>query len=276
MARKIALYIKRTLLIILLMGMVMPSYAVLKEKDLEQTLVILREDITAYYQELLNEAEGHKDYRQQVIRELVEISKRSNQNALMLYSQKQGYVFDLTYACNEVTKLYKDYNRRIQPFKNSIENIDAEIARYDSLRNSLNKIPVRNMSEKAKIDRNVCLTLAVCIDLMLRENRESMNDYIKIYNTTEERLKQLNDFANIRYNEIQNNIFINGGENYLSILSNFNMQLSKTKESVIEKYEPHREVESQWDSRMIIGLFVTMGIFALASMAISFFGAKGQ
>ncbi|MBR7065933.1 MAG: mechanosensitive ion channel [Prevotella sp.] len=274
MARKIALYIKRTLLIILLMGMVMPSYAVLKEKDLEQTLVILREDITAYYQELLNEAEGHKDYRQQVIRELVEISKRSNQNALMLYSQKQGYVFDLTYACNEVTKLYKDYNRRIQPFKNSIENIDAEIARYDSLRNSLNKIPVRNMSEKAKIDRNVCLTLAVCIDLMLRENRESMNDYIKIYNTTEERLKQLNDFANIRYNEIQNNIFINGGENYLSILSNFNMQLSKTKESVIEKYEPHREVESQWDSRMIIGLFVTMGIFALASMAISFFGAK--
>ena len=261
-------------LMVLLLVMAVPSHAVLKEKDLEQTLVILREDITAYYQSLLSEAEGHKEYRQQVIKELVDISKRSNQNALMLYSQKEGYVFDLTYACNEVTKLYKDYNRRIQPFKSSIENIDTEIARYDSLRNSLNKMSVRSLSDQAKIDRNVCLTLAVCIDRMLRENRESMNDYIKIYQTTEERLKQLNDYANLRYNDIQSNIFVNGGENYLSILTNFQSQLSKTKESVLEKYEPHGEVKSQWDSRMIIGLFITMAIFALASMLISFLGAK--
>ena len=259
---------------VLLLVMAVPSHAVLKEKDLEQTLVILREDITAYYQSLLSEAEGHKEYRQQVIKELVDISKRSNQNALMLYSQKEGYVFDLTYACNEVTKLYKDYNRRIQPFKSSIENIDTEIARYDSLRNSLNKMSVRSLSDQAKIDRNVCLTLAVCIDRMLRENRESMNDYIKIYQTTEERLKQLNDYANLRYNDIQSKIFVNGGENYLSILTNFQSQLSKTKESVLEKYEPHGEVKSQWDSRMIIGLFITMAIFALASMLISFLGAK--
>ena len=261
-------------LMVLFLVMAVPSHAVLKEKDLEQTLVILREDITAYYQSLLSEAEGHKEYRQQVIKELVDISKRSNQNALMLYSQKEGYVFDLTYACNEVTKLYKDYNRRIQPFKSSIENIDTEIARYDSLRNSLNKMSVRSLSDQAKIDRNVCLTLAVCIDRMLRENRESMNDYIKIYQTTEERLKQLNDYANLRYNDIQSNIFVNGGENYLSILTNFQSQLSKTKESVLEKYEPHGEVKSQWDSRMIIGLFITMAIFALASMLISFLGAK--
>ncbi len=261
-------------LMVLLLVMAVPSHAVLKEKDLEQTLVILREDITAYYQSLLSEAEGHKEYRQQVIKELVDISKRSNQNALMLYSQKEGYVFDLTYACNEVTKLYKDYNRRIQPFKSSIENIDTEIARYDSLRNSLNKMSVRSLSDQAKIDRNVCLTLAVCIDRMLRENRESMNDYIKIYQTTEERLKQLNDYANLRYNDIQSKIFVNGGENYLSILTNFQSQLSKTKESVLEKYEPHGEVKSQWDSRMIIGLFITMAIFALASMLISFLGAK--
>ena len=252
----------------------LPAHAVLKEKDLDQTLPILRQDITNYYRELQDEALKHKKDREQVLRELIDISKRSNQNALMLYSQKEDYVFDLTYACNEVTKLYRDYHRKILPFRNSIANIDSEIARYDSLRNSLNKIPIRSLTEKAKIDRNVCLTLSVCICRMLRENRSSMSDYINIYKSTEERLQQLNDYANLRYNEIQSNIFVNGGENYLSILSDFRSHLSQTKETVLEKYEPYDNVRSQWDSRMIIGLFITMAIFALAAMGLSFLGAK--
>ena len=265
---------KTLLLVFFLLTAVAPSHAVLKEKDLENTLSILREDITTYYNMLINEAEGHKTYRDQVIKELIDISNRSNQNALMLYSQKQEYVFDLTYACNEVTKLYKDYHNQIQPFRNSIHNIDTEIARYDSLKNSLNKMPTRNLSEKAQIDRNVCLTLAVCIDRMLRENRESMDGYIKIYDTTEERLQQLNDYANKRYNEIQNNIFLNGGENYLSILNHFGSRLNKTKETVIEKYEPYENVSSQWDSRMILGIFITMTFFGLASLLVSFTGTR--
>ncbi len=265
---------KKLLLLLALLLQILPSHAVLKEKDLEQTLSILRQEITNYYNNLQNEAKGHKQYRDMVIKELVEISKRSNQNALMLYSQKPDYVFDLTYACNEVTQLYHDYHKRIQPFRSSINNIDTEIARYDSLKNSLDKMGSRMLSEQAKIDRNVCLTLAVCIDRMLRENRQSMSDYIKIYRTTEERLERLNTYANKRYNEIQNNIFRNGGENYITILSSLQSRLSKTKETVIEKYEPKDEVHSQWDSRMIIGLFITMAIFALAAAAISFIGTK--
>ena len=268
------MYKRLFLVLAVLLVTVLPSHAVLKEKDLEQTLVILRQDITTHYQNLLHEAEGHKQEREQIIKSLINISKRSNQNALMLYSQREDYVFDLTYACNEVSKLYREYNRSIQPFRNSIENINTEIARYDSLKNSLDKMTYRSLSEKARIDRNVCLTLAVCISRMLRENKESMGDYIKIYESTESRLQSLRDYANMRYNEIQSSIFINGGENYLSILSNIKGHLSKTKDTVLDKYEPYKEVNSQWDSRMIIGLFITMAIFALAAMLISVLGAK--
>ena len=122
---------KLFMLLTVLSVTVLPSHAVLKEKDLEQTLVILRQDITNYYQNLLHEAEGHKQEREQIIKSLINISKRSNQNALMLYSQREDFVFDLTYACNEVSKLYREYNRSIQPFRNSIENINTEI--QDSL-----------------------------------------------------------------------------------------------------------------------------------------------
>ncbi len=269
------MYRRLVSLLVLLLLTVVPSYGVLKEKDLEQTLSILRQDITSYYQNLLHEAEGHKQDREQIFKQLIDISKRSNQNALMLYSQRDDYVFDLTYACNEVTKLYRDYHRSIQPFRNSIDNINTEIARYDSLQTSLNNMSYRSLTPKAQTDRNVCLTLAVCISRMLRENRESMSDYINIYKSTEERLQRLHDFASLRYNEIQSSIFVNGGDNYFSILSDFRSHMSKTRDTILDKYEPYdKGVNSQWDSRMIIGLFITMAIFALAAMLLSLLGAK--
>ena len=257
----------------------LPGHAVLKESDLSHTLSLLREELTTYYKDLLSESKSHKEYREQMFKDLIEISKRSNQNALMLYSQKNEYVFDLTYACNEVTKLYKEYHRKNQSFRLSIEDINMEIARFDSLKTILNKMSIRNFPDKDRaqmeVNRNVCLTLAVCISRMLKENRQSMNDYIDIYKETEERLELMNSYANTRYNEIQSNIFINGGDNYLTILSNFRSRLSKTKDTVQEKYQPStKKVKSQWDSRMIVGLFITMGIFAIAAMAISFLGTK--
>ena len=220
----------------------LPGHAVLKESDLSHTLSLLREELTTYYKDLLSESKSHKEYREQMFKDLIEISKRSNQNALMLYSQKNEYVFDLTYACNEVTKLYKEYHRKNQSFRLSIEDINMEIARFDSLKTILNKMSIRNFPDKDRaqmeVNRNVCLTLAVCISRMLKENRQSMNDYIDIYKETEERLELMNSYANTRYNEKQSNIFINGGDNYLTILSNFRSRLSKTKDTVQEKYQP--------------------------------------
>ena len=259
---------------LILLAAAMPSHAVLKEADLTSTLTILRQELTNYYTTLQAEAEGHKAYRNYIISDLINISMRSNQSALMLYSQKPDYVFDLTYACNEVTNLYRDYHNKIMPFRSSIENIDTEIARYDSLVTSLNKMSTRSLSEEASTDRDVCLTLAVCIDRTLKENRQNMSDYINIYRTTESQLSALNDYANLRYNEIQNSIFVNRGENYFSILSNLGNHLSKTTETVKEKYEPNDEADSQWDSRMIIWLFVTMGVFGFAAMLVSYSGAK--
>ncbi len=261
-------------LLLLLVACVIPSHAVLKEADLNNTLSILRVELTNYYNELQNRQLGNKQLRQEVISNLINISRKSNQNALMLYSQKPAYVFDLTYACNEATNLYRDYHRTILPFRTIIEQTDVEVARYDSLVHSLNKMSVRNLSERAAIDRNVCLTLSVSILRTLQENKESMTEYINIYKLTEERLTALHDYANVRYNEIQNNIFVNGGENYFSILRTFGRHLSQTKETVVEKYEPYKKVNSQWDSRVMGALFLFILAFAGFAILLNFIGLK--
>lgn len=263
---KFRLYI----LLFLLLGLCRPAHAVLKEANLDNTLSILRQELTYYYQDQQEQAESSKLMRQMVFQELMSIVRRSNQNALMLYSQKSDYVFDLTYACHEATEMYHNFRRMLLPFRNIVDKYENEIARYDSLVTSLNTMSTRMLSEKAAIDRTVCLALAVNIKRTLEENRQSISDYIHYYHDTEERLKNLNDYASKRYYEIQNNIFINGGDNYFKILSQLGARLSQTKDAVSDKYEPYRHVRSQWDSRVIVLLFIIVIGYALLAIAINF------
>ena len=54
----------------------------------------------------------------------------------------------------------------------------------------------------------------------MEEDSQQMEDYIKYYNMTEQRLKHMNDYAQKRYYDIQTSIFVNGGDTYLDILRN--------------------------------------------------------
>ena len=74
--------------------------AVLKEKDLNQTLAILQIELEQYNTELSSRTAARKARNKQIIMELVSTMKRADQNSLMLYSQQQDNVFDLTYACH--------------------------------------------------------------------------------------------------------------------------------------------------------------------------------
>jgi hypothetical protein len=194
---------------------------VLKEKDLEQTLSVLRFELIERHKELSNSAGERRQQNTAVMKELMETMKRSNQNSLMLYSQKPNYVFDLTYACNEATDQYQEFQRRQLPFRTFLESNDLEIAKYDSLIGSLKSMPVTLLSQQAKTNRNICMTLATNIRSTLVENRSQTADFIRYYEMTEQRLENLNSYAQKRYNEIQTGIFLNGGENYFSIIRNW-------------------------------------------------------
>ena len=247
----------------------LPSQAVLKEKDLNNTLSILRNELTQTHQEQKRMQIKFKNSSDKVKKNLFAILSKSNQNALMLYSQKLDYVFDLAYACHEATDQFRDFKENSLPFRSYVTKINGEVARYDSLVGSLQSMPTMTLSPKAKIDRNVCLTLAVSIRNNMLESKNMLQDYIKYYDMTEHRLKYLNDYANSRYSEIQNNIFKNVGENYFSILSNLGTQVNKTAETVNDKYHTSKKLHSQWDSRMIVGLFLSIVFYGIISILLN-------
>ena len=248
----------------------LPSHAVLKEKDIDNTLSVLRTELTTYHTELERQSGLMKEQQDEVRKNLFSVLNRSNQNSLMLYSQKPGYIFDLTYACHEATEQYQEFQRNAMPFRAYVEKANDDIARYDSLILNLSNMPTMALSERAKTDRSVCLTLAVNIRNTLRDNRDQLNDYIGYYKITEQQLKNLNDYANKRYLDIQTSIFKNRGENYFSILRNLGSNLRDTRQTVVEKYQSYdRNVRSDWDVRVIVFLFVALFIYSLVSFAIA-------
>ena len=254
----------------LLLGFALQSGAVLKEKNLDSTLVILRAELTAYSQELSLQRDERKAQNLQVIRKMQETLRLSNQNALMLYSQKQEYLFDLTYACHQATEQYQQFQRQQLPFRDFINKTAGEIARYDSLINSLQAMPVSFLSDSSKTNRSVCLTLATVIKRTLEDDSQQTKDYIRYYDQTEQRLKNMNDYAQKRYYDIQTSIFVNGGDNYFTLLRHLGKKWTKTKEVLAKKYTVNENRRrSDWNVYWILLLFAAIGFYALVAIGLN-------
>lgn len=118
-----------------------PAFAVFNEENLTKTLSVLREELKQEVDKRPS-SKGrleNKDMSQHL--QLVQIMKKCNELSLMLYSQKQDYTFDLTYALKEVTREYEDFNRSRLPFDEITARLDIEIERYSRLVESLRRIP---------------------------------------------------------------------------------------------------------------------------------------
>ena len=253
------------------MAFVLPSNAVLKEANLDTTLYMLRTELTNYHIDLERQNQAAKAQQLAVIQELISIVKQADQNSIMLYSQRNGYIFDMTYACHEATEQFKKFKSKAVPFRQMIKKNNVEVARFDSLINYLYGMSTMFLSEEAQVNRNVDLTLAVNIRRQLVEKQKQLQAYVQAYDRTDRKLQALNDYANRRYEDIQNSIFNNGGDNYLRILRNFSMNYKEAKTSVTEKYKPVPGMMSQWDVRIIFILFGIIIFWGLISIFLNLF-----
>ena len=253
------------------MAFVLPSNAVLKEANLDTTLYMLRTELTNYHIDLERQNQAAKAQQLAVIQELISIVKQADQNSIMLYSQRNGYIFDMTYACHEATEQFKKFKSKAVPFRQMIKKNNVEVARFDSLINYLYGMNTMFVSEEAQVNRNVDLTLAVNIRRQLVEKQKQLQAYVQAYDRTDRKLQALNDYANRRYEDIQNSIFNNGGDNYLRILRNISMNYKEAKTSVTEKYKPVPGMMSQWDVRIIFILFGIIIFWGLISIFLNLF-----
>ena len=273
--------------LVMMLCMCLPSGAVLKEKNLKSTLSVLRAELETAFGEQRQNIARYNAYNQTQHQQMIQLMQRSDQIALMLYSQKQDFTFDMTYACHEATEMYREFSQRRMPYTRIMQRMDAEIQRYQYLMETLSSIPpslkmqqdMKNgkgpkgfdskraqfvtsksgrkmqlpfmLDEAGQADRQACLAYATALCRNLAKVRATVEKDSDHYRRMSQKLKKMNDYALHRYNDIQHNIFVNGDQNYLEVLASMPMSYRNAKADVSEKYNTEKVKTADGTERQV-------------------------
>ena len=301
-------FMRRFLCLFATLCLCLDAGAVLKEKNLASTLSVLRAELETSFSEQRQNIARYTAYNEIQHKQMISLMQRSDQIALMLYSQKQDFTFDMTYACHEATEMYREFNQRRVPYDKIMVRMDAEIERYQYLIETLANIPPSvnraNNKDKAQdnkpkfiktkdgkpmqlpfmldkagqADRKACLAYATALCRNIVKIRASVVKDNEHYKRMSQKLKKVNDYALNRYYDIQHNIFVNGDQNYLEIIGSMPMSYHNAKADVNEKYNTEkvktadgteRQVYSQWRGPIVIGLSVFVLFYIIVAALLS-------
>ena len=132
---------KRFLFLVAFLAIVVPLFAISYGHNLTQTLRVLRNELSADYQQIdKNRERLTEDYEKQR-QKMIDMMKQCDELSLMLYSQKQGFTFDVSYALQKVTQKYNEFNQDRGPFDRIVSNLNVEMERHARLIESLRRLP---------------------------------------------------------------------------------------------------------------------------------------
>ncbi|MBR4392043.1 MAG: mechanosensitive ion channel [Bacteroidales bacterium] len=132
---------KHLLFLAAFLAIAVPIFAISYGQNLNLTLRTLRNELNADYQQIdKNRDRLTEDYEKQR-QKMVDLMKECNELALTLYSQKQGFTFDVSYALQKVTQKYNEFNQDRGPFDRIVTNLNVEMERYARLIESLRRLP---------------------------------------------------------------------------------------------------------------------------------------
>lgn len=124
-----------------LLTVTVPILAISYGHNLNQTLRVLRNELDADYRQIdKNRDRLTEDYEKQR-QKMIDMMKQCDELALKLYSQKQGFIFDVSYALQKVTQQYNEFSQDRGPFDRIVSNLNVEMERYARLIESLRRLP---------------------------------------------------------------------------------------------------------------------------------------
>lgn len=298
---------KRLISFLLLSLFLLPAGAVLKEKDLARTLGVLRAELEKSYKQQKASMARMEAMTSAQHEKLVEYMQRSEQIALMIYSQNQDFTFDVSYACQQATDLYRELSFNNVPYERIAQRIGSEVERYNGLVDALSELPpavgkaanteadsvlialadstatpaVKKdskssstylLTEQQQADRDRCLLYAKALRENMKRILLAINEDKEYYDVVNDRVRKLNDYAQERYRSVQDNIFRNGGDNYLVVLAKLPMMISRVKTETADKYgrlENRSATYSQWRGPVVMFICLIIVTYIIIGVLLS-------
>jgi len=270
----------------------LPSFAVLQERDLGHTISSLKSELKRDYEKrVASEGSFEEMYRMQR-RDMIEVMKKCNELALILYSQKQDFTFDITYAFKSVSDEYNSFKDKQLPYDRITGRLDWDIDSYARLLEVLRRLPpalekikeipdslayhndslvfsprhfttAANgkrgssgiaatmglqqaldttgrrpylLNEEEQLDRDSCIFYASEMLKMCAYRRQRVISDSTHYHRTYLRLKESYDYAQTKYQVLQDRVFVQGQTPYPRIIPRFSRMWQRALQDCAEKY----------------------------------------
>lgn len=227
---------KKIIMLLVAVALALPAGAVLTEPDLAHTLGVLRTELTKTHRDQQVRMQRFNMFNTRYYNQIVETMDQCNRIELMLYSQKEEFVFDQAYACNQATELYNKLSSRMAPFKSFEQRYNEQMAQYDQLIISLEKMEVNIKTAEMRADRDSCLHMARAIRSDIVKQVENIKQNEDMSKAVVAKAKVLNDYAMRVYDRIRQNVFVNGEQSYPQVLRMARFYLRQSRQLVGEKY----------------------------------------
>ena len=256
---------------LLVMFLAQPAWAVFYEKDMKTTLSLLLQELKQTQEKFRSFNSAPRPTTQQKSNrkglrrvDLDELTEQCNALSLMLYSQSSyNFTFDLTYALDQVTKQYDEFNTKIQPFEQRLSMMQAGMDRYTRLVNTLHQMPDNPEYDAV---RDSCIVVAEEMAEFYGQSLGRLEKEDERYQTLKIQLDEAYDYAQESYEEVQQRIFLKGQPGLWRMIQMRSFYFPRLRQEVTEKYGS-TDSSSLFSDRIWSGSAVLMfGVMALVAL----------
>lgn len=236
--------------------------AVLKEQSLGKTLSVLCAELEQVYNEQQQFLQIYDQRTTSQHQQLVRTMQQIDQVSIILYSQRSDFTFDMAYACQEATNLYKNNQVSHMPYQTILSLLRDEVERYDSLVNVLKNMPpiitdtppaAQNAGQRTQtaaavndtidVDSTATALAVAAVDSLVQAMDIEVRDQTRDLFLLSEHEQKLRERCLFYANEIRNNLFtaiekISNDQHYYDLVTK---RLEAINSYALKRYEELRK-----------------------------------
>ncbi|MBQ9584291.1 MAG: mechanosensitive ion channel [Bacteroidales bacterium] len=220
--------------LLLLFALQLPSFAVVKEKNMDLTVKELHDDLQTYKSNLEYNISRYEAQRAEYWSQMNKCMHECQEYSIVLYTQQGNRLFGLSQACQNLEDLMESFRKNQHPFEKWKTNFDTEIERYGRLEELLGRIDTRSLTTRGEQARQQCVVICGEIKERLDELQKQIYANDELYEAASSRMEDMAQYNANRFESIRHNVFMSGGESYFSVLGHIGQYFTKIKADFAE------------------------------------------
>ncbi len=244
--------IERSRALILLMAAVcftLPSWGVLSEYNLDQTLISLSADMKALQQNVRKDIRRFENRQIEFRNEIEHLDEMCDETAVMLYSQDERYL----YGTLQATQGMKDVVRRIRSQRGKLTQLETDLSiitnRYGELSNFLRGLETKLSTPRSREALHKSVVIADSLKLSIDRCISSVAEDKTIYRNLVRKADRLESYNNSVISHAQAIMFGKGGEPIWDFLNHFSTRWNEFKDDLLWRFFTGQSDMDDWNSK---------------------------